>query len=43
MHANELELPDPCLPGCPLVQESWEAAGVAIDTRLTDAGEPRPD
>ena len=32
MDIQELELPDPCLPGCPLVQESWEAAGVSIQT-----------
>ncbi len=25
----ELELPDPCQPGCHLVQESWDAAGLS--------------
>ena len=28
MYAIELELPDPCSPGCGLVQECWDAAGV---------------
>lgn len=29
MDIHELELPDPCLQACSLLQESWEAAGVS--------------
>ncbi|GAB3516041.1 hypothetical protein [Pseudoxanthomonas daejeonensis] len=32
MDLSELELPDPCLPACPLLQESWQAAGLSTDT-----------
>lgn len=32
MDMSELELPDPCLPACPLLQESWQAAGLSTDT-----------
>ena len=31
MEVNELELPDPSMPACPWLQESWEAAGVRTD------------
>lgn len=34
----ELELPDPCQPGCHLVQESWDAAG--LSSRLEPEGAP---
>ena len=36
MDLSELELPEPGMPACPLLLESWEAAGVsttAPDTR----------
>ncbi|MCR6685731.1 MULTISPECIES: hypothetical protein [Pseudoxanthomonas] len=32
MDASELEWPDPCSPGCGLLQECWEAAGVSTAT-----------
>ena len=32
MDLSELELPDPCLQACPLLQESWQAAGLSTDT-----------
>ncbi len=32
MDLSELELPEPGLPACPLLQESWEAAGISTDT-----------
>ncbi|GEM_PF-803179 len=32
MDASEFELPDPCSPGCGLMQECWEAAGVWTTT-----------
>lgn len=36
MDIDGLELPDPCTPGCPWLQESWEVAGVRVD--VPDAG-----
>ena len=32
MDLSELELPDPCLPACPWLQETWQAAGLSTDT-----------
>ena len=31
MDLSELELPDPCLQACPLLQESWQAAGLSTE------------
>ena len=44
MDLSELELPEPGLPACPLLQESWEAAGISTDTTDTHAAvDSRPD
>lgn len=32
MDMSEVELPDPCLPTCPLLQETWQAAGLSTGT-----------
>lgn len=32
MDLSEPELPDPCMPSCLLLQETWQAAGLSTDT-----------
>ncbi|MBB6065856.1 hypothetical protein [Pseudoxanthomonas broegbernensis] len=34
MDLSEMELPDPCLPACPLLQESWDAAGMSAQAPM---------
>ncbi len=40
MDLSELELPDPCMPCCGLLQECWEAAGVSTHAPDQDPGAP---
>ena len=39
MDLGEFELPDPCQASWPLLQESWQAAGLSVDA----GGDPAPD
>ncbi|WP_372018104.1 hypothetical protein [Pseudoxanthomonas sp. 10H] len=43
MDTRELELPDPCLEACHLLQESWQAAGLSTgtDARHAPPADPR--
>jgi len=44
MDSSELELPDPCLACCHLLQESWDAAGMSsqLQAGADDGAASRP-